>query len=66
LNPRAAVKAAVSLSTPQQKAKQKEDLKRFFTFHSTAFQTHSYTRFVVYVAKDHHQNTYCNTPKNEY
>ena len=51
------------------KQNKKKTLKRFFvhlSFHR--IQTHDSRTFcsVVYVAKDHHQNTQCNTPKNEY
>ena len=42
------------------KTKRKEHTEKI-PFHSTA---HIQTSYVG--AKDHHQNTYCNTPKNEY
>jgi len=43
----------------------KKNLKRFFTFLSF-YLTQTGVYVLLYVAKDHHQNTYCNTPKNEY
>ena len=58
------VNDAIEAYQKTQNEKNTDEKILHLSFHR--IQTDSQIRFVVYVAKDHHQNTYCNTPKNEY